>query len=122
MDAGSLHHQNLNLPLLHGPPRRSDRIQARQALAQAIRTTIDNPTAKPYLLHSIDSDNTESQYELDSSNIFVGVSVPLPLHTILKVVPKSESALSSLREALNPKDIHAALLMELHNPISCLCN
>ncbi|KAJ9051060.1 hypothetical protein DSO57_1008323 [Entomophthora muscae] len=104
-----------------GPPRRSERLQARSALAQAISTTIKNPTAKPYLLQSVESDNTDPQDDPDSSSIFVNVSIPLPLQTILKVVPGLESALSSLREALNPKGVHTTLPMELCNPILCLC-
>ncbi|KAJ9066500.1 hypothetical protein DSO57_1008985, partial [Entomophthora muscae] len=41
------------------PPRRSGRLQARRALAQAISTTIENPMAKLYLLWKLESDNTD---------------------------------------------------------------
>ncbi|KAJ9053798.1 DNA damage-inducible protein 1 [Entomophthora muscae] len=108
------------VPGTKGPPRRSERLQARCALAQAISTTIKNPTAKLYLLQSVESDNTDPQDDPDSSSIFVNVSIPLPLQTILKVVPGLKSALSSLREALNPQGIHTTLPMELYNPILCL--
>ncbi|KAJ9062270.1 DNA damage-inducible protein 1 [Entomophthora muscae] len=133
------------VPGTKGPPRRYERLQTRRALAQAISTTIENPTEKLYLLQSIDSDNTDPQDDsdspteklyllqsIDSDNtdpqddsdsprIFVNVSIPLLLQTILKVVPGLESALSLLREALNPQGVHATLPMELCNPISCLC-
>ncbi|KAJ9077280.1 hypothetical protein DSO57_1018232 [Entomophthora muscae] len=102
-----------------GPPRRSDRLQARQALAQAISTTIENLTSKPYLLQSVESDDTDSQDNLDNSNTFVNVYVTLPLKTILKVVPGLETSLSLLKEALNPQGIHTTLPMDLHNPILC---
>ncbi|KAJ9064807.1 hypothetical protein DSO57_1026471 [Entomophthora muscae] len=104
-----------------GPPKRSERLQARKALAQAISTTIENPTAKLYLLQSVESDNTDPQDDPDSPSIFVNVSISLPLQTILKVVPGLESALSSLREALNPQGVHTTLSRELHNPILRLC-
>ncbi|KAJ9058417.1 hypothetical protein DSO57_1012445 [Entomophthora muscae] len=45
----------------------------------------------------------------------------MPLQTILKVVPGLESALPSLRWALNPQGVHTTLPIELCNPISCLC-
>ncbi|KAJ9086835.1 hypothetical protein DSO57_1039419 [Entomophthora muscae] len=109
------------VPGTKGPPRRSERLQARRALAQAISTTIENPMAKLYLLQSVEADNTDPQDDPDSSSIFVNVSIPLPLQTILKVVPGLESALSSLREALNPQGVHATLPMELRNPILRLC-
>ncbi|KAJ9080536.1 hypothetical protein DSO57_1023923 [Entomophthora muscae] len=73
--------------------------------------------ANPYLLQSVESDDTDPQDDPDSPSIFVNVSVPLPLQTTLKVVPGLESALSSLREALNPQGIHATLPRELCNPI-----
>ncbi|KAJ9080699.1 hypothetical protein DSO57_1022219 [Entomophthora muscae] len=109
------------VPGTKGPPRRSERLQARRALAQAISTTIENPTANLYLLQSVEADNTDPQDDPNSSSIFVNVSISLLLQTILKVVPGLESALSSLREALNPQGVHATLPMELHNPILCLC-
>ncbi|KAJ9068964.1 hypothetical protein DSO57_1023297 [Entomophthora muscae] len=109
------------VPGTKGPSRRSERLKARQTLAQAISTTIKNPTAKLYLLQSVESDNTDSKDDPDSSSIFVDVSIPLPLQIILKVLPGLESALSSLREALNPQGVHATLPMELCNPILCLC-
>ncbi|KAJ9089393.1 hypothetical protein DSO57_1013332 [Entomophthora muscae] len=109
------------VPGTKGPPRRSERLQAIQALAQAISTTIKNPTAKLYLLQSVESDNTDPQDDPDSPSIFVNFSISLLLQTILRVVPGLETALSSLREALNPQGVHAALPMELHNPILCLC-
>ncbi|KAJ9073813.1 DNA damage-inducible protein 1 [Entomophthora muscae] len=109
------------VPGTKGPPRRSERLKAIHALVQAISTTIKNPTAKLYLLQSVDSDNTDPQDDPDSSSIFVNVSIPLPLQTILKVVPGLESALSSLREALNPQGVHTTLPMELRNPILRLC-
>ncbi|KAJ9069044.1 hypothetical protein DSO57_1022557 [Entomophthora muscae] len=126
MDAGSLHHQNLNLPLpwlpaLRGPPRRSERLHDRRALAQAISTTIENPTAKLYLLQSVEADNTDPQDDPNSSSIFVNVSIPLLLQIILKIVLGLKSALSSLREAFNPQGVHATLPMELCNPILRLC-
>ncbi|KAJ9055766.1 hypothetical protein DSO57_1000624 [Entomophthora muscae] len=108
-------------PNIKGPPRKSERLQARQALVKAISTTIENPRAKLYLLQSVKSDDTDPQDDPDSPSIFVNVSVPLPLQTILKVVPGLESALSLLREALNPQGVHTTLSMELHNPISRLC-
>ncbi|KAJ9049254.1 hypothetical protein DSO57_1026579 [Entomophthora muscae] len=109
------------VPGTKSPPRRSERLQARRALAQAISTTIENPTAKLYLLQSLEADNTDLQDDSDSSSIFVNVSIPLPLQTILKVVPGLESALSSLRETFNPQWVHATLPMELCNPILRLC-
>ncbi|KAJ9053570.1 hypothetical protein DSO57_1022957 [Entomophthora muscae] len=96
-----------------GPPRRSERLQDRRALAQAISTNIENPTAKPYLLLSVEADNTDPQDDPDSSSFFVNGIIYLLLQTILKVVPGLESALSSLREALNPQGVHATLPMEL---------
>ncbi|KAJ9084617.1 hypothetical protein DSO57_1022588 [Entomophthora muscae] len=75
------------VPGTKGPPRRSKRLQAILALAQAIRTTIENPTAKLYLLQSVEADNTDLQDDPNSSSIFVNVSIPLLLQTILKVVP-----------------------------------
>ncbi|KAJ9088507.1 DNA damage-inducible protein 1 [Entomophthora muscae] len=105
------------VPGTKGPPRRSERLQARKALAQAIYTTIENPTANLYLLQSVESDDTDPQDDPDSPSIFMNVSVSLPLHTTLKVVPGLESALFSLREALNPQGIHATLPRELCNPI-----
>ncbi|KAJ9052371.1 hypothetical protein DSO57_1034955 [Entomophthora muscae] len=104
-----------------GPPRRSERLQARRALAQAISTTIENPTAKLYLLQSVEADDTDPQDDPDSSSIFVNVSIYLPLQTILKVIPGLESALSSIREAFNPQGAHTTLPMEPHNPILCSC-
>ncbi|KAJ9057988.1 hypothetical protein DSO57_1017313 [Entomophthora muscae] len=109
------------VPGTKGPPRRSERLQARRALAQAISTTVENPTAKPYLLQSVEADNTDPQDDFNSSSILVNVSIPLPLQTILKVVPGLESALSSLREAFNPQGVHTTLPMELRNPILRLC-
>ncbi|KAJ9066762.1 DNA damage-inducible protein 1 [Entomophthora muscae] len=109
------------VPGTKGPPRRSERLQARGALAQAISTTIENPTENLYLLQSVEADNTDPQDDPNSSSIFVNVSIPLLLQTILKVVPELESALSSLREALNPQGVHVSLPMELCNPILCLC-
>ncbi|KAJ9074463.1 hypothetical protein DSO57_1006113 [Entomophthora muscae] len=92
-----------------------------RVLLEAISTTIENPTSKPYLLQSVESDDTDPQDDSDSPSIFVNVSISLPLETILKVVPGLESALSSLREALNPQRVHKTLHMELCNPILCLC-
>ncbi|KAJ9049912.1 hypothetical protein DSO57_1019672 [Entomophthora muscae] len=109
------------VPGTKGPLRRSKRLQARRALTQAISTTIENPTSKLYLLQSVESDNTDPQDDPDSSSIFVNASIPLPLQTILKVVPGLESALSSLREALNPQGVPTTLPMELRNPILRLC-
>ncbi|KAJ9065520.1 DNA damage-inducible protein 1 [Entomophthora muscae] len=109
------------VPGTKGPPKRSERLQARSALAQAISTTIKNPTAKPYLLQSVESDNTDPQDDPDSSSIILNVSISLPLQTILKVVLGLKSALSLLREALNPQGVHVTLPMELCNPILCLC-
>ncbi|KAJ9051491.1 DNA damage-inducible protein 1 [Entomophthora muscae] len=77
--------------------------------------------ANLYLLQSVESDNTDPQDDSDSSSTFVNVSIPLLLKTVLKVVPGLESALSSLREALNPQGVHTTLPMELCNPISFLC-
>ncbi|KAJ9066103.1 hypothetical protein DSO57_1012948 [Entomophthora muscae] len=96
------------VPSTKGPPKRSERLQARRALAQAISTTIENPTSKPYLLQSVEADDTDPQDDPDSSNHPEG-STGL------------ESALSSLREDLNPQGVHTTLPMELCNPISCLC-
>ncbi|KAJ9079329.1 hypothetical protein DSO57_1036416 [Entomophthora muscae] len=90
------------VPGTKGPTRRSERLQARRALAQAISTTIENPTAKLYLLQSIESDNTDPQDDPDNPSIFVNISIPLLLQTILK-------------------GVHATLPMELCNPILCLC-
>ncbi|KAJ9051665.1 hypothetical protein DSO57_1002365 [Entomophthora muscae] len=90
------------VPGTKGPPRRSERLQARRALAQAISTTIENPTAKLYLLQSLESDDTDPQDDPDNPSIFVNVSIPLLLQTILK-------------------GVHTTLPMELHNPILCLC-
>ncbi|KAJ9063227.1 hypothetical protein DSO57_1002525 [Entomophthora muscae] len=109
------------VPGTKGPPRRSEKLQVRQALAQTISTTIKNPTAKLYLLQSIELDDTDPQDDPDNPSIFVNVSISLTLQTILKVVPGLESALSSLREALNPQGVHTTLLMEVYNPILCLC-
>ncbi|KAJ9052015.1 hypothetical protein DSO57_1038451 [Entomophthora muscae] len=109
------------VPGTKSPPRRSERLHDRQALAQAISTTIENPTAKPYILQSVESDDTAPQDDPDSPGIFVNFSVPLPLQTILKVVPGLESALSSLKEALNPQGVHTTLPMELYNLILFLC-
>ncbi|KAJ9064098.1 hypothetical protein DSO57_1033949 [Entomophthora muscae] len=111
-----------HVPGTKGPPRRSERLQARSALAQAISTTIKNPTTKLYFLQSVESDNTVPQDDPNSSSIFVNVNISLLLQNILKVVPGLESALSSLREALNPQGVHATLPMELCNPILRLCN
>ncbi|KAJ9082135.1 hypothetical protein DSO57_1007160 [Entomophthora muscae] len=108
------------VPGTKGPPRRSERLQARSALTQAISTTIENPTAKPYLLQRVDADNTDPQNDPNSSSIFVNVSIPLLLQTILKVVPGLESALSSLRDVFNPQGVHTTLPTELCNPILCL--
>ncbi|KAJ9089722.1 DNA damage-inducible protein 1 [Entomophthora muscae] len=77
--------------------------------------------AKLYLLQSIESDYTDPQDDPDSPSIFVNVSIPLLLQTSLKVVPGLESALSSLREALNPQGVRTTLPMELCNPILRLC-
>ncbi|KAJ9077077.1 DNA damage-inducible protein 1 [Entomophthora muscae] len=112
---------SLPVPGTKGPPRRSERLQARHALAQAISTTIENPKAKLYLLQSVEADNTDTQGDPNSSSIFVNVSISLLLQTILKVVPGLESALSSLREAFNPQGVHTTLPMELCNPILHLC-
>ncbi|KAJ9059915.1 hypothetical protein DSO57_1036545 [Entomophthora muscae] len=109
------------VPGTKGPPRRSERLQARCALFQAISTTIENPMAKQYLLQSVEADNTDPQDDPNSSSFFVNVSIPLLLQIILKVVPGLESALSSLREAFNPQGVHTTLPMELRNPISHLC-
>ncbi|KAJ9068603.1 hypothetical protein DSO57_1026943 [Entomophthora muscae] len=109
------------VPDTKGPPRRSERLQARRALAQAISTTIENPTAKLYLLQSVEADNTDPQDDPNSSSFFVNISISLPLQTILKVVPGLESALSSLREVFNPQGFHTTLPMELRNPILSLC-
>ncbi|KAJ9062423.1 hypothetical protein DSO57_1010879 [Entomophthora muscae] len=109
------------VPGTKGPPRISERLQARHALDQAISTTIENPTAKLYLLQSVEADNTDPQDDPNSSSIFANVSIPLLLQTILKVVPGLESALSSLREAFNPQGVHTTLPMELRNPILHLC-
>ncbi|KAJ9059456.1 hypothetical protein DSO57_1002033 [Entomophthora muscae] len=95
------------VPGTKGLPKRSERLQARRALAQAISTTIENPTAKLYLLQSIESDNTDPQDDPDGPSIFVTVIISLLLQTILK--------------ALNPQGVHTTLPMKLHNPILRLC-
>ncbi|KAJ9081283.1 hypothetical protein DSO57_1016302 [Entomophthora muscae] len=105
----------------NGPPRRPERLKARKALAQAISTTIENPTATPYLLQSVESDNTNPQDDPDNPSIFVNFSVTMHLQTILKVVPGLKSYLSLLREALNFQGVHTTLPMELSNPILHFC-
>ncbi|KAJ9073281.1 hypothetical protein DSO57_1018163 [Entomophthora muscae] len=98
-----------------------NKLQARQTLAQAISTIIKNPTEKLYLFQSVESDNTDPQDDPNNPRIFVNFSIPLPLQTILKVVPGLESALSSLRKALSPQGVYATLPMELCNPILRFC-
>ncbi|KAJ9074873.1 hypothetical protein DSO57_1002303 [Entomophthora muscae] len=108
------------VPGTKGPPRRSERLQARRALTQAISTTIENPTVKLYLLQSIEAHSTDPQDDPNSSSIFVNVSIPMLLQTILKVVPGLESALYLLREAFNSQGVHTTLPMECATP-SCVC-
>ncbi|KAJ9052628.1 hypothetical protein DSO57_1032403 [Entomophthora muscae] len=69
----------------------------------------------------MEPDDTYPQDDPDNPSIFVNVSILLLLQIILKVVPGLKSALSSLREALDPQGVHATILMELCNPILHLC-
>ncbi|KAJ9081983.1 hypothetical protein DSO57_1008940 [Entomophthora muscae] len=121
MDAGSLYHQNLKLPLPKLPALKAyllycphlslvQRVLLEDLRGYRLDVLWPKPSAlllRNYGKTSIEYDNTDPQDDTDDPSIFVNVSIPLLLQTILK--------------ALNPQMVHATLPMELCNHILHLC-